>query len=72
MTQELAHIARVMYDLQEYCIYEADKSEGISCQKCPAELDDLCDLFVPCRGIPRLWGITKADIERLERESNDD
>lgn len=67
--QELAHIARLMYELQEYCIYEGEKSEGISCQKCPAYSDDLCDLFVPCRGIPRIWGITKADIERLERES---
>ncbi|MBQ6481722.1 MAG: hypothetical protein IJI45_11435 [Anaerolineaceae bacterium] len=68
--QELLHIARLMYNLQEYCIYEGDKSEEIPCEKCPAELNDLCKLFVPTRGIPRLWGITKADIERLENEAN--
>ena len=70
--QELAHIARLMYDLQEYCSYEWDESEEIPYQKCPAGLNGICELFVPCCGIPRMWGITKADIERLERESNDD
>ena len=29
--QELAHIAKVMYDLQEYCSYEWDESEDIPC-----------------------------------------
>lgn len=65
--QELAHIARLMYDLQEYCSCEWDESEDIPCQKCPAGVNALCDLFEPRHGIPRLWGITKADIERLER-----
>ena len=69
--QELAHIARLMYDLQEYCAYGWDESEGIPCQKCPVRLNGLCELFVACYGIPRLWGITKTDIERLERESNE-
>jgi hypothetical protein len=70
--QELAHIAKVMYGMQEYCSYEWDESEDTPCLECPAGVNVLCDLFVPARGIPKLWGITKADIERLERESNDD
>jgi hypothetical protein len=67
---ELAHIAKAMYGMQDYCSYEWDESEEIPCQKCPAGLNGLCDLYVACRGIPRLWGITKSDIERLERVSN--
>ena len=66
--QELAHIAKVMYDLQEYCSYGWDESEDIPCLGCPAGVNALCDLFVAGRGIPRMWGITKADIERRERE----
>ena len=69
--QDLARIAKVMYGMQEYCSYEWDESEEIPCTKCPAGLNNLCDLFVACRGIPRMWEITKADIERLEREKNE-
>lgn len=64
----LAHIAKVMYDLQEYCGYGWDNFDESPCKKCSAGVNSLCDLFVACRGIPRMWGITKADIERLERE----
>lgn len=64
--QDLARIARIMYDLQEYCGYGWDESEDIPCPECPSGVNVLCDLFVPTRGIPRLWGITKADIARLE------
>lgn len=69
--QELAHMARLMYDLQEYCSYEWDESDETPCLKCPAGVNVLCELFVACRGIPRMWGITKADIEHRERESNE-
>lgn len=64
---ELAHIAKAMYDLQEYCSYAWDESDDIPCVECPAGVNVLCDLFVPTRGIPRIWGITKADLARLER-----
>jgi hypothetical protein len=68
--QELAHIARVMYDLQERCEFNFWEFEK-PCKECAANKKGGCDLFVACHGIPKMWGITEADIERLERESND-
>lgn len=63
--QELAHIARLMYDLQEYCKFIN------RCQRCSIRNDwGFC--LIEASHIPQFWGITKADIERLERESNDD
>ena len=72
--QELAHIAKVMYDLQEYCRYTWDDVDDISlgCPNCVANKGGVCELFVACHGTPIMWCITQADIERLERESNDD
>ncbi|WP_295156188.1 hypothetical protein [Selenomonas sp. AE3005] len=64
-------IAKVMHDLQEYCGYEWDESEGMPCQKCPAGLTGVCDLFVACHGIPKMWGLTRADIEQLERAEDE-
>lgn len=72
--QELAHIARLMYDLQEYCKWingggrfnPYDKQ----CGKCPFRLLD-CSFNKKNIIMPLYWGITKVDIERLERESND-
>lgn len=62
--QELAHIARLMYDLQEYCRFSNE------CQRCfMADFWRCLTVDVSC--IPQFWGITKADIERLEREAND-
>jgi hypothetical protein len=62
--QELAHIAKVMYDLQEYCRFSDE------CQRCfMAEFWRCFTVDVSC--IPQFWGITKADIERLEREDNE-
>ena len=69
--QELAHIAKVMHDLQEHCAFNFWEIEK-PCKECAANKKGVCDLFVPCHGVPKMWGITKADIERLERESNDD
>lgn len=60
--QELAHIARVMYDLQEYCKY-------VDCDECSLIADDTT---FGSKKAPANWGITLADIERLEGESNDD
>jgi hypothetical protein len=67
--QELAHIARVMYDLQEYCVFNFLENEK-PCKECAAKKNEVCNLFVACHGIPEMWGITKADIERLERDSD--
>jgi hypothetical protein len=70
--QELAHIARLMYDLQEYCRrlnIDFTYTYLLHCEKCP--LDGL-DCTQQSRKIPMVWHITEADIERLECESNDD
>jgi hypothetical protein len=59
--QELAHIAKVMYDLQEYC------KQSDSCCYCPAfDGDSKCSLSYG-DSIPGDWGITPAGIQRLER-----
>lgn len=63
-------IARLMYDLQEYCatnLWEKKKP----CEGCPANKRKGCNLFVACYGIPKMWGITKAELERLERGEDD-
>ena len=65
--QELARIARLMYDLQEHCTFNFCEIEK-PCKECAANKKGGCDLFVPCHGVPNMWGITKAAIERLERE----
>jgi len=73
--QELAHIARFMYDLQEYCRYIDELNNHEECNGCTFLHDHVkCRLIaltkdnkIPCDN----WNITKADIERLERESND-
>jgi hypothetical protein len=62
--QELAHIAKVMYDLQEDC------KRTYGCFACRAYNGD-CAMKKNNKVVPAYWGITKADIERLERESND-
>ena len=62
--QELAHIVRLMYGLQEYC-----KWLDSICNICPLQWhNNVCRI----KKYPSEWNITKADIERLERESNDD
>ena len=54
------HIAKAMYDLQEYC------SKGdIDCFKCVLGGAE-CSFADGYR--PYEWGITQADLERLERE----
>jgi hypothetical protein len=60
--QELLHIARLMYDLQEYC-------KCVNCDECSLIKEDTT---FGSKKAPANWGITKADIERLERESDDD
>ena len=68
--QDLLRAARIMYDLQEDCAFKFWEFEE-PCKECAANKgDDVCDLFVACHGIPQMWGITKADIERLEKEAN--
>ena len=69
--QELAHIARLMYDLQEYCL----KIKPDDCKICNKKgRCRVCKLTPQTREFisPSYWHITEADIERLERESNDD
>ena len=66
--QGVAHIARIMYDLQEYCAANF-WGKYPPCKGCAANKERLvCNLFVDGYGIPKMWGITKADIERLEGE----
>jgi hypothetical protein len=69
--QELAHITRLMYDLQEYCRYIDELNNYGECNGCTFLYDHVkCRLIaltkdnkIPCDN----WNITKADIERLER-----
>lgn len=64
--QALAHIARIMYDLQEEC-----KSRDY-CPNCPASILEN-GYHKRCyfgEKEPQGWEITKADIERLEGKSN--
>jgi hypothetical protein len=73
--QGLAHIARLMYDLQEYCRYIDELNNHKECNGCTFLFDRVkCKLIaltkdnkIPCDN----WGITKADIERREREADD-
>lgn len=60
-------IARLMYDLQEHCAFNFWEKDP-PCKGCAAMKRGGCNLFVACYGIPKMWGITKADIDRLERE----
>ena len=59
--QELAHRGRLMYDLQEYCRFSDE------CQSCHM-IDYWGCRTVDVGAIPQFWNITKADIERLERD----
>ena len=66
--QELAHIAKLMYNLQEEC-----KSRDY-CPNCNASIAEN-GYHKRCfwgKNEPQMWDIAEADIERLERESNDD
>ena len=56
-----SEVARLMYGLQEYC-----KDVNIDCQCCPVSDYWGCRLHTGYS--PQFWGITLADIERLERE----
>lgn len=63
---KLSEAAKTMYDLQEYCRYVWEEMDATGCPKCVANKGGVCDLFVGCHGTPHMWGITQADIERLE------
>lgn len=75
MSKELARIAKVMYDLQEYCRYIDEINDNGCCDGCIFVFDrHKCKLIkltkdnkIPCDN----WNITKADIERLGCEAND-
>ena len=67
---KLGHIAKILYDLQEYCAFNSQEPEK-PYKECPAKKNGICDLFVACHGVPEMWGITKADIERLERDDRE-
>ena len=61
---KLPEVARIMYDLQEYC-------KEHNCIGCSQDKYDLChNLSLNDRSLkpPMDFGITFADIERLERE----
>ena len=61
-------VAKAAYGLQEYCEWNED------CDGCPVSRDDdgSCKIaFLTSLGgwyVPADWGLTKAHIERLERE----
>lgn len=55
---KLSEVARLMYDLQEYC-----KNREGCCLNC-IMFNNLCRAY----HFVNDWGITLADIERLERE----
>lgn len=62
--RELAHIAKVMYDLQKECEIRD------YCPNCPASISEN-GCHKRCyfgKDEPQGWDITKADIERLERD----
>ena len=70
----LVRIARVMYDLQEYCKYIDGLNNHKECCGCTFLYDKVkCKLIaltkdnkVPCDN----WNITKADIKRLEADAD--
>ncbi len=72
MNKRLAHIAKVMYDLQEYCRYVDELNDHKECNGCAFLFDHVkCKLIEltednknPCDN----WGITRTTIELLERE----
>jgi hypothetical protein len=70
--QELAHIARLMYDLQEYCKSVNDVSSCDGCIFAVNENEGYCKLADDDYNVPCSWRITKADGERLERGEDDD
>ena len=64
---KLSEVAKIMYDLQEYCreVPTIDCGEFNPCGRC-----HVCILTPQTREFmaPEYYNITKADIERLERE----
>lgn len=60
-----SEIAQIMYDLQEECKIHKYNCTGCYCEHHPSQ-SNLCNIIANM--IPCDWGITKADIERLERE----
>lgn len=58
---KLSEVAKIMYDLQEYCNYLAD----YNCEVC---LFGNKDCGMGTDKIPGDWDITLSDIERLECE----
>jgi hypothetical protein len=79
--QELAHIAKVMLDLQRYCVWQVYNEHPNYCGYCPlwSYKDNECSLFMlyngeyqkNCTGkYPCKWHITEADIERQERDES--
>lgn len=70
----LARIARVMYDLQEYCRHIDELNDHEECSGCIFLYDRVkCKLtalthdnMVPCDN----WNITKEDIKRLEVDAD--
>lgn len=55
--QKLAHIARLMYNLQEYC-------KHVDCDECALIKEDTT---FGSKKAPANWGITLDNIERLKR-----
>lgn len=72
---KLSEVARIMYDMQKYC-----KSKNHQCSQCKYYAGFIGKCYVKqmwresCNSEyaipPRDWGITKADIERLERATD--
>jgi len=62
--QELFRIARIMYAMQKRC------SHAYWCDGCPAYTGKICKLKAGKNRVPANWGITDADIARLEKEAN--
>ena len=64
-----SEIARIMYDLKSHC-----RKIDARCSKCDKTHYDFCHKFVVSWGMPlaaSCMSITREDIERLERESDD-
>ena len=67
--RELVRIAKVMYDLQEYCKSVNNVSSCDGCNFVVDENEGYCKLADDDYNVPCSWGITKTDIERLEYEA---
>lgn len=66
--KDLARMARLMYDLQQFCGERPDTCYDDADKECPLHLKD-CNLDT--ERFPVHWDIKHDDVVRLEKEANE-